>query len=64
MRASLVWTGIGLIIVGGVFVLQGLGVLEGSFMTGEATWGWIGAGSVLVGLAVLARGLRRDRPPP
>jgi hypothetical protein len=62
MRVSLVWVGIGLIVVGGVFVFQGLGVLEGSFMTGEATWGWIGAGCVLVGLAVLARGLRRDRP--
>jgi hypothetical protein len=43
-----------------VFILQGLGVLEGSFMTGEATWGWIGAGCALVGLAVLARGLRRS----
>jgi hypothetical protein len=62
MRLSLVGVGIGLIVVGAVFILQGLGQLEGSFMTGEATWGWIGAGCVLVGLAVLARGLRRDRP--
>jgi hypothetical protein len=62
MRLSLVGVGIGLIVVGAVFILQGLGLLEGSFMTGEATWGWIGAGCVLVGLAVLARGLRRDRP--
>jgi hypothetical protein len=62
MRQSLVGVGIGLIVVGAVFILQGLGLLEGSFMTGEATWGWIGAGCVLVGLAVLARGLRRDRP--
>jgi hypothetical protein len=60
MHVPLVGVGIGLIVVGGVFVLQGLGVLEGSFMTGEATWGWIGAGCVLVGLAVLARGLRRS----
>jgi hypothetical protein len=60
MRVSLVGVGIGLVVVGAVFTLQGLGVLEGSFMTGEATWGWIGAGCVLVGLAVLARGLRRS----
>jgi hypothetical protein len=60
MRVPLVGVGIGLIVVGGVFILQGLGVLEGSFMTGEATWGWIGAGCVLAGLAVLARGLRRS----
>jgi hypothetical protein len=38
-------------------------VVKGSFMTGEASWGWIGAACVLVGLAILARGLRRDRPP-
>ena len=60
MRVPFVGVGIGLIVVGGVFILQGLGVLEGSFMTGEATWGWIGAGCALVGLAVLARGLRRS----
>jgi hypothetical protein len=60
MHVPLVGVGIGLIVVGGVFILQGLGVLEGSFMTGETTWGWIGAGCVLVGLAVLARGLRRS----
>jgi drug/metabolite transporter superfamily protein YnfA len=62
MRVPLVGVGIGLIVVGGVFILQGLGVLEGSFMTDEATWGWIGAVCVLVGLAVLARGLRRSGP--
>ena len=60
MQVPLVGVGVGLIVVGGVFILQGLGVLEGSFMTGEATWGWIGAGCALVGLAVLARGLRRS----
>ena len=60
MHIPLVGVGIGLIGGGGVFVLPGVGVLEGSFMTGEATWGWIGAGCVLVGLAVLARGLRRS----
>ena len=60
MRVPLVGVGIGLIVVGGVFILQGMGVLEGSFMSGEATWAWIGAGCALVGLAVLARGLRRS----
>jgi hypothetical protein len=63
MRVSLVGVGIGLIVVGGVWILQGMGLLKGSFMTGEAFWGWIGAACVLAGLAVLARGLRRDRPP-
>jgi hypothetical protein len=62
MRLLLVGVGIGLVVVGGVWILQGTGVLEGSFMTGVAVWGWIGAACVLVGLAVFARGLRRDRP--
>lgn len=59
---SLVWVGIGLIVVGGVWILQGIGVLTGSFMTGDAFWGWIGAACLLVGLAILARGLRRSGP--
>jgi hypothetical protein len=63
MRVSLIWVGIGLIVVGGLWILQGVGVVKGSFMTGEVSWGWIGAACVLVGLAILARGLRRDRPP-
>lgn len=62
MRVSLVWVGIGLIVVGGVWILQGMGVLTGSFMTGDAFWGWIGAACLLVGLAILARGLRRSGP--
>jgi drug/metabolite transporter superfamily protein YnfA len=62
MRLSLVAVGIGLIAVGGLFILQGIGVVEGSFMTGDASWSWIGAACVLVGLAILARGLRRSGP--
>ena len=59
---SLVVAGIALIAVGGVWILQGIGVLKGSFMTGDASWSWIGAACVLVGLAILARGLRRSGP--
>jgi drug/metabolite transporter superfamily protein YnfA len=62
MRLSLVVAGIALIAVGGVWILQGIGVLKGSFMTGDASWSWIGAACVLVGLAILARGLRRSGP--
>jgi len=62
MRLSLVVVGIALIAVGGVWILQGIGVLKGSFMTGDASWSWIGAACVLVGLAILARGLRRSGP--
>lgn len=36
--------------VGGVWMLQGLGVVGGSFMTGQMNWFWIG-------LVVAAAGL-------
>jgi hypothetical protein len=62
MRWSLIWTGIALVVVGGVWIFQGIGVLKGSFMTGDASWSWIGAACVLIGLAILARGLRRSSP--
>lgn len=62
MRWSLIWTGIALVVVGAVWIFQGIGVLKGSFMTGDASWSWIGAACVLIGLAILARGLRRSSP--
>jgi hypothetical protein len=62
MRGTLIGVGIALLAVGGVWILQGSGVLKGSFMTGERMWLWIGIVCVLVGLPVLARGLRTRRP--
>jgi hypothetical protein len=44
-----------LILVGLVWFFQGIGVIEGSFMTGEAVWAVIGVGCVVVGGAVLLR---------
>jgi hypothetical protein len=48
-----------LVLIGGVFAGQGLGYIPGSFMTGEMRWFWIGAGMVVVGLAMGAAGLLR-----
>jgi hypothetical protein len=42
-----------LIVVGGVWFFQGVGVIEGSFMTGEAVWAVIGVVCVVVGIAQL-----------
>jgi hypothetical protein len=39
MRWSLLVVGILLVLVGGVWIFQGIGVLKGSFMTGQALWG-------------------------
>ena len=42
-----------LLVVGGVWLFQGIGVIEGSFMTGEAVWAVIGVICVVAGLALL-----------
>ena len=44
-----------LLVVGAVWVLQGVGVLGGSFMTGEALWAVIGAVCLGVGALLLRR---------
>jgi hypothetical protein len=44
---------IALLVVGGVWLFQGIGVIEGSFMTGEAVWAVIGAVCAASGLALL-----------
>jgi hypothetical protein len=61
MRATLILVGILLLAIGGIWILQGSGVLKGSFMTGQALWLWIGVACVLAGLPALARGLRSPR---
>ena len=58
MRWALLVVGALLVAVGVVWVLQGIGTLKGSFMTGSALWGWIGAVCVLFGVPILLRGLR------
>jgi hypothetical protein len=37
-------------LVGIVWVLQGVGVLPGSFMTGDMLWAWIGLGLIATAL--------------
>lgn len=41
-----------LVLIGCVWVLQGIGVLPGSFMTGQTKWAVYGAITVAVGIAV------------
>jgi hypothetical protein len=59
MRVRLV-IAVVLLVVGAVWIGQGVGVIEGSFMTGEAVWAVIGAIAVLFGVALLI-GVRRAR---
>ncbi|HEY7597733.1 MAG TPA: hypothetical protein VH969_31620 [Actinophytocola sp.] len=55
----LVGLGVVLVILGAVWTLQGLGYLEGSFMTGQKLWTGIGVLCVLGGIVLAVGGLRR-----
>jgi hypothetical protein len=51
--------GVLLVLVGGVWTLQGLDVMGGSAMSGVTIWAIVGPIVVILGLWVLWRGLRR-----
>jgi drug/metabolite transporter (DMT)-like permease len=63
--------GVVLLVVGVVWILQGIGVAQGSVMTGRIIWALIGGGAVVAGVIVLLRALKAaqaaiaaDPPPP
>ena len=60
MRSTLVVVGGLLVLVGGVWMLQGAGVIVGSFMSGSSLWFVIGVMCVLIGIVVAVRGARRS----
>ena len=49
------------VVIGAVWVGQGLGYIPGSVMTGDRTWFNIGLIVGLVGIGLLALGIRRPR---
>jgi hypothetical protein len=61
MPSVLTILGVLLVWVGGVWILQGINILPGSFMTGQVRWAIIGSVTALVGvvLRVAANRLRR-----
>ncbi len=50
-----------LLVVGAVWMAQGVGLLPGSFMTGDRRWFWFGLASALFGVALLMAGIRQLR---
>jgi hypothetical protein len=58
--------GILLVLMGGIWILQGINVLPGSFMTGEIRWAIYGGLAAVAGLALVALAGRRKKgsPPP
>jgi uncharacterized membrane protein SirB2 len=59
MRWTLVVVGGLLILVGGVWMLQGAGAISGSFMSGSSLWFVIGLVCVLAGIAIVVQAVRR-----
>jgi len=63
MRIGSLIVGAIAILVGAVWILQGAGVLPGSFMTGQRMWLYIGIIVAIVGLALAYNGIRRPARP-
>lgn len=58
MRIVLCVLGVLIAIVGVIFFFQGIGVIGGSFMTGEAAWAVIGAVGIFIGAWLVRTGIR------
>ena len=58
-RWAVLAIGTALCMIGAVWILQGMNILKGSFMSGRLFWAWMGAVAILVGLPVALRGARR-----
>lgn len=52
-----------LLLVGVVWFVQGIGVLHGSFMTGQAFWAIMGVLFVIVAVLLIVSGLRVSKTP-
>ena len=61
-RIALTVVGVVALVVGLVWVGQGLNLIPGSFMTGSRTWLLIGLLVAVSGIAAIALALRRGRP--
>jgi hypothetical protein len=58
-RWVLVIVGVLMDLMGTIWILQGINVLPGSFMTGQSFWAWTGAGMVIVGTGLVLLATRR-----
>lgn len=63
MRTLSLSIGVLAILVGGVWILQGAGVIPGSFMTGQRLWLVIGIVVAVIGIGLAIGGLRRPARP-
>lgn len=59
MRNAALVIGAILVLLGAVWIGQGLGYIKGSFMTGQPQWAVIGGAAVIAGIALGAFSRRR-----
>jgi hypothetical protein len=59
MRIAMIVSGILCLLLGCVWILQGINILPGSFMTGQTKWAIYGVLLVIVGLGLLFSARRR-----
>ncbi len=59
LRWILVVIGILMVLLGGLWILQGVNILPGSFMSGQSFWAIVGTGVLIVGALLCYLGLRR-----
>jgi len=61
MRYVLLIVGGLMILMGGVWLLQGIGILPGSFMSGQTFWAAMGAIVLVAGGLLVLAGFRLNR---
>jgi hypothetical protein len=61
MKLAMNILGVVLVIVGGIWFLQGINVLPGSFMTGQIRWAVYGGIAIAAGISLLVAARRRPR---
>ncbi len=61
MRITLIVISVLLLLTGAIWILQGINILPGSFMTGEIFWAYAGIATALVGGVLLRVALRVGR---
>lgn len=64
MKTVIILAGVLLIILGGIWFLQGIDVLPGSFMTGRIDWAIYGGLAVIAGLLIILLANRRKKRRP
>ena len=61
MRMLMTIVGVLCVLMGGVWILQGINVLPGSFMTGQTKWAVYGALTAVAGIVLIVLARRGGR---